>query len=61
MSGRRRAGRPPTRSGALDRELKTRIDRELHERVKATAAREERSEAAIVRRAIRRYLEEVGA
>lgn len=48
---------PPVGGGPLDREIKTRIDRELHRRVREAAAREDRSEAAIVRRALRRYLE----
>lgn len=48
------AGTPP-----LDREIKTRIDAGLHRLVQEAAAREDRSEAAIVRRALRAYLEGV--
>lgn len=59
MPGKRKAA--AARGGALDRELKTRVDAALHERLRERAAREDRSEAAIVRRAIRHYLEEVPA
>ena len=42
----------------LHHAVKTRIDAELHRRVQEAAAREDRSEAAIVRRALRAYLDE---
>lgn len=45
--------------GRLDRDVKARIDAELYERLREVARREERSESAIMRRALRHYLEEV--
>jgi len=48
---------PSPRETALDRNVKTRVDAELHRRVQQAAEREERSEAAIVRRALRYYLD----
>lgn len=55
----RAAGPPrtPTESTALDHDVKTRIDAELHRLVQEAATREDRSEAAIVRRALRAYLD----
>ncbi len=53
----RKAAPPEPSSTALDHDVKTRIDAELHRLVQEAATREDRSEAAIVRRALRAYLD----
>ena len=44
------------RLGSLTHAVKSRVDAELHREVQEAARREDRSEAAIVRRALRFYL-----
>lgn len=58
MPRSRRAPRPKPAASttALDHDVKTRIPADLHQLVQEAAAREDRSEAAIVRRALRAYL-----
>jgi predicted DNA-binding protein len=59
MAGKRKAAATAAPSGRLDRDVKARIDAELYERLREVAVREERTESAIMRRALRHYLEEV--
>ena len=49
---------PPER-GRLDHDVKARIDAALYERLQQVARREDRTESAIMRRALEHYLEEV--
>jgi predicted transcriptional regulator len=43
----------------LDHDVKARIDGELYRRLQEVARQEDRSESAIMRRALRHYLQEV--
>lgn len=47
----------PPEAGGLSHDVKVRIDSDLAQRISEAARREDRSESAIVRRAIRLYLD----
>lgn len=52
--------RAPVPSGRLDREVKARIDADLYRRLQSAATLEDRSESAIMRRALREHLDRQG-
>jgi predicted transcriptional regulator len=55
MPAKKKAAAAPSSSG-LSRDVKTRIDEDLYQRVIERARRDDRSESSVVRQALRQYL-----